>query len=338
MVQNKQIVLARYPEGMPQDEDFRYEDVEVQEPKEGQVVVETAYISVDPYMRNRMKPSSDSYVENFQLDEPIVGFTVGQVKKSNNDDFNEGDIVTGMMPWATLPTVDGKTIRKVPPLDVPPYLYLGVLGMTGQTAYNGLLEIGKPKEGETVVVSAASGAVGAVVGQVAKIKGAKVVGIAGGEEKNRYLVDELGFDHAVDYKRDDYADKLAEAVPDGVDVYFENVGGTVANEVFKHLNTFARIPVCGSISKYNDEEVSYEPAIQPILIKNQALMQGFLVVQFEKNFESAGKQLAQWVKEGKIKTKTSVADGIDQVPHAFRNLFTGENFGKQVIKVSNILD
>lgn len=164
MVQNKQIVLARYPEGMPQDEDFRYEDVEVQEPKEGQVVVETAYISVDPYMRNRMKPSSDSYVENFQLDEPIVGFTVGQVKKSNNDDFNEGDIVTGMMPWATLPTVDGKTIRKVPPLDVPPYLYLGVLGMTGQTAYNGLLEIGKPKEGETVVVSAASGAVGAVVG------------------------------------------------------------------------------------------------------------------------------------------------------------------------------
>lgn len=151
-------------------------------------------------------------------------------------------------------------------------------------------------------------------------------------------MDELGFDHAVDYKRDDYADKLAEAVPDGVDVYFENVGGTVANEVFKHLNTFGRIPVCGSISKYNDEEVSYEPAIQPILIKNQALMQGFLVVQFEKNFESAGKQLAQWVKEGKIKTKTSVADGIDQVPHAFRNLFTGENFGKQVIKVSNILD
>ena len=173
------------------------------------------------------------------------------------------------MPWATLPTVDGKTIRKVPPLDVPSYLYLGVLGMTGQTAYNGLLDIGKPKEGETVVVSAASGAVGAVVGQIAKIKGAKVVGIAGGEEKNRYLVEEIGFDHAVDYKRDDYADKLAEAVPDGVDVYFENVGGTVANEVFKHLNTFARIPVCGSISKYNDEEVSYEPAIQPILIKTK---------------------------------------------------------------------
>ncbi|WP_147095056.1 MDR family NADP-dependent oxidoreductase, partial [Staphylococcus carnosus] len=215
MVQNQQIVLAKYPDGMPKDDDFRYEEVEVQEPKEGEVLVEMAYISVDPYMRNRMKPSTNSYIDGFQLDEPIVGLSVGQVKKSNANDFNEGDIVTGMMPWATLPTVDVKNIRKVPELDVPAYLFLGVLGMTGQTAYNGLLEIGKPKEGETVVVSAASGAVGAVVGQIAKIKGAKVVGIAGGEEKNRYLVEELGFDHAVDYKRDDYAEKLAEAVPDG---------------------------------------------------------------------------------------------------------------------------
>lgn len=338
MTQNEQIVLAQYPEGLPKAEDFRFETIDIASPKEGEVTIETAYISADPYMRNRMKPNTNSYIGGFELDQPIVGLAVGQVTESNHSDFKKGDTVSGMLPWQKYSTVKADDLMHLPDLDVPPYLFLGVLGMTGQTAYHGLLDIGQPKAGETVVVSAASGAVGAVVGQIAKIKGARVVGIAGGDQKTSYLVDELGFDEAVDYKKEDYAKALAQAVPDGVDVYFENVGGTVANEVFKHLNTFARIPVCGSISKYNDTEVSYEPAVQPMLIKHQALMQGFLVHQFKDDFARAGQELAQWVKEGKIKTKTSVAEGFDQVPKAFNNLFTGENFGKQVIKISDVLD
>ncbi|MHD0397109.1 NADP-dependent oxidoreductase [Staphylococcus simulans] len=338
MTQNEQIVLASYPEGLPKETDFRFEAIEIAAPKEGEVTVEIAYISADPYMRNRMKPNTNSYIGGFKLDQPITGLAVGQVTASNHPDFKAGDKVSGMLPWQKYSTVDANHLNVLPDLDVPPYLFLGVLGMTGQTAYHGLLDIGRPKAGETVVVSAASGAVGAVVGQIAKIKGARVVGIAGGDQKTNYLVDELGFDAAVDYKKEDYATALAKAVPDGVDVYFENVGGTVANEVFKHLNTFARIPVCGTISKYNDQEVSYEPAVQPMLIKHQALMQGFLVQQFKDDFTRAGQVLAQWVKEGKIKTKTSVAEGFDQVPKAFNHLFTGENFGKQVIKISNVLD
>lgn len=338
MAQNEQIVLAQYPEGMPKAEDFRFENIEIASPTEGEVTVEIAYISADPYMRNRMKPNTNSYIGGFELDQPITGLAVGQVIESQHSDFEAGDKVMGMLPWQKYCAVQADDLNRLPDLDVPAYLFLGVLGMTGQTAYHGLLDIGRPKAGETVVVSAASGAVGSVVGQIAKLKGARVVGIAGGEQKTNYLVDELGFDEAVDYKKDDYPEALKQAVPDGVDVYFENVGGTVANEVFKHLNTFARIPVCGSISKYNNKEVAYEPAVQPMLIKHQALMQGFLVQQFKDDFDRAGQELAQWVKAGKIKTKTSVAEGFDQVPKAFNHLFTGENFGKQVIKISNVLD
>lgn len=339
MVQNEQIVLADYPDGIPKPSDFKYEEIPVATPKDGEVVVEIAYISADPYMRNRMKAGNNkSYIGGFQLGEPIVGFEVGKVIESNHADFKNGDIVVGMMPWQKYCTVKASEVRKVPDLDVPAYLFLGVLGMPGQTAYHGLLEIGKPKAGETVVVSAASGAVGSVVGQIAKIKGARVVGIAGSEKKLNYLVNDLHFDAAINYKLDDFPQQLKAAVPDGVDVYFENVGGFVGNEVLKHLNTFARIPVCGAIAIYNEKHPQLEPPIQPILIRHQALMQGFLVHQFEQDFERAGKELAQWVKEGKIKTGTSIAHGFDQVPEAFSHLFTGEKLGKQVIKISDVLD
>lgn len=335
-MKTERIVLAKRPEGIPSDEVFRYETVELDEPNNDEIQVEAIYISVDPYMRGRMD-DSESYVQPFQLDEPLSGHIVGKVVQSKADSFEKGDMVMGQLPWQKVSNVSAQNINKITQTDIPSYLYLSVLGMTGQTAYHGLLKIGDPKEGETVVVSAASGAVGSVVGQIAKIKGARVVGIAGGTTKTKYLTEQLGFDASVDYKADDFSEQLAQAVPDGVDVYFENVGGNVADEVMKHLNQFARIPVCGAISGYNNEEIEFGPRIQPILIKSQALMKGFIVANYADDFTNASKNLAQWVSEDKIKTKTSIVEGFDNLPNAFRNLFTGDNFGKQVVQVSNNL-
>ena len=333
---NQQIVLAERPEGMPEDQVFRYEDIETAQPDAGEVVVESVYISVDPYMRGRMNDSK-SYAQPFKLNEPLGGHILGRVVESRTESYSEGDVVTGTLPWKLYNTVSEEALTKVEALDVPLHLYLSTLGMPGHTAYGGLLKIGEPEAGETVVVSAASGAVGAVVGQIAKIKGCKVVGIAGGSEKVNYLTDTLGFDAGIDYKKPDFAERLTEAVPEGIDVYFENVGGEISDEVFKHLNRFSRIPVCGAISGYNSTEDT-GPRIQQTLIKNQAKMQGFLVAQFADDAADTSRQLAEWVKEGKIHTEVSVAEGFDSVPEAFRNLFTGGNFGKQVIKVSESLD
>ncbi|MHD0397107.1 NADP-dependent oxidoreductase [Staphylococcus simulans] len=337
-MENEQIVFAQFPDGLPNEQTFRYEPVEITEPKQGEVLLETAYLSIDPYFRNGMIKGA-SYVTAFHIDQPIWGRGLAKVIRSNDDTLKEGDIVRGVMEWRRYNTMSQEDLEVLNVDEsIPIHWYLGALGMTGQTAYHGLLDIGKPKPGETVVVSAASGAVGSVVGQIAKIKDCYVVGIAGGEVKTQYLIDELGFDDAVDYKKDDYATALADAVPNGVDVYYENVGGTVANEVFKHLNSFARIPVCGSISNYNDTETAYEPAVQPMLIKNQALMQGFLSSQFKDDFERAEKDLAQWIKEGKLKTQTSLIEGFDEIPSAFRSLFTGKEIGKQIVQVSSVLD
>ena len=313
----ERIVLAKRPEGIPSDDVFRYETVEIDRPKQDEIQIESLYISVDPYMRGRMD-DSESYIAPFELDKPMNGHVVGRVVESNIDGFVKDDIVTGTFPWQKIVNIKAKHAIKVSQTDIPLYLYLSVLGMTGQTAYHGLLKIGQPQEGETVVVSAASGAVGSVVGQIAKLKGAYVVGIAGGSEKTNYLTEQL-----------------EKAVPNGVDVYFENVGGTIADEVMKHLNQFARIPVCGAISGYNNTEVEYGPRIQPIIIKSQALMQGFIVANYADDFPNASKALAQWVQEDKIKTKTSVKKGFESLPNAFRNLFTGDNFGKQVVQVSD---
>lgn len=331
---NKQIVFNKVPDGMPQDDTFKYEDIDVIEPSENELQLKTLYISVDPYMRGRMT-NADSYVDPFKQGEPFNGHTVSKVLKSKDSNFDEGDIVVGMLPWRKINTVNSEYVNKVPTSDVPLHLYLSVLGMPGQTAYHGLLDIGQPKEGETVVISAASGAVGSVVGQIAKLKGCRVVGIAGGDKKVNYLKNELRFDAGIDYKKDNFPEALKEAVPNGIDVYFENVGGYIGNEVFKHLNTHARIPVCGAISSYNHPEKDIGPRIQQTLIKNQAMMRGFIVAEFADGFKEASKQLAQWVQENKIKTQVSVEDGFDKVPQAFRNLLTGDNFGKQVIKVAS---
>lgn len=332
-MQNEQIVLAKRPKGVPKDDTFRYEEIETVEPKQGEVQLEAVYISVDPYMRGRMNDSK-SYVKPYEIDAPIHGHIVAKVIKSEADNFNVGDYVTGVLPWQKIITVDAQKVDPIPSKEVPLYLYLSVLGMPGMTAYTGLLEIGKPKQGETVVVSAASGAVGSVVGQIAKIKGARVVGIAGGDEKTSYLTDTLGFDVAVDYKRDDFAEKLEQAVPDGIDVYYENVGGALSDEVFKHLNQFARVPVCGAISTYNNTEAELGPRIQETLVKSQALMQGFVVAQFSDYFKEASEQLAKWVSESKIKSEVTIDNGFNQLPTAFRKLFSGDNFGKQVVQVS----
>ncbi len=332
-MQNEQIVLAKRPKGVPKDDTFRYEEIETVEPKQGEVQLEAVYISVDPYMRGRMNDSK-SYVKPYEIDAPIHGHIVAKVIKSEADNFNVGDYVTGVLPWQKIITVDAQKVDPIPSKEVPLYLYLSVLGMPGMTAYTGLLEIGKPKQGETVVVSAASGAVGSVVGQIAKIKGARVVGIAGGDEKTSYLTDTLGFDVVVDYKRDDFAEKLEQAVPDGIDVYYENVGGALSDEVFKHLNQFARVPVCGAISTYNNTEAELGPRIQETLVKSQALMQGFVVAQFSDHFKEASEQLAKWVSEAKIKSEVTIDNGFNQLPTAFRKLFSGDNFGKQVVQVS----
>ncbi|MGO1922470.1 MAG: NADP-dependent oxidoreductase [Jeotgalicoccus sp.] len=335
-MKNEQLVLAKRPEGLPGDDIFRFEETDIKKPESNELLIESVYISVDPYMRGRMNDTK-SYSKPFSIDEPLNGHVLGRVVESNAAGFKENDVVTGGLSWKKYNTVSADAVNKVPSADVPLHLYLSTLGMPGHTAYGGLLNIGKPKEGETVVVSAAAGAVGSVVGQIAKIKGARVVGIAGGSKKVNYLTETLGFDAAVDYKEDDFTDKLAKAVPDGIDVYFENVGGSISDEVFNHLNRFSRIPVCGAISSYNSKEDN-GPRVQQKLIKSQALMQGFLVAQFEDDAENTSKQLAQWIQEGKIKSEVSIAEGFDKLPEAFRNLFTGDNFGKQIVKVSDSLD
>ena len=233
-MENEQIVFAQFPDGLPDEQTFRYEPAVIIEPKQGEVLLETAYLSIDPYFRNGMIKGA-SYVTAFKIDQPIWGRGLAKVIQSKDNTVKEGDIVRGLFEWKrynTMPAEDLEVLNVDD--DIPVHWYLGALGATGQTAYHGLLEIGQPKAGETVVVSAASGAVGSVVGQIAKIKGCYVVGIAGGKAKTQYLIDELGFDDAVDYKKENYAEALAKAVPNGVDVYYENVGGTVANEVFKH--------------------------------------------------------------------------------------------------------
>lgn len=314
MMQNKQILFNKIPEGMPQEDTFKIEETDTPKLESDGVLVQTLYISVDPYMRGRMT-KADSYVQPFEIGKPIVSHVVAKVIDSTLADYKKGDVVVGMLPWRIINHVQADQITKVPTTDVPLDLYLSVLGMPGQTAYHGLLDIGQPKAGDTVVVSAASGAVGSVVGQIAKIKGCRVVGIAGGDKKVNYLTETLGFDA-------------------GIDVYFENVGGTVGDEVFKHLNRFARVPVCGAISSYNHPEADIGPRIQGTLIKKQVMMRGFLVSEFANAFKEASEQLATWVQEGKIQSQVTIEDGFENAPHAFKNLFTGDNFGKQVIKVT----
>ncbi len=333
---NEQILLKSYPKGMPTREDFEYKTVPIPSLEEGEVLVRTIYLSVDPYMRGRMS-SAKSYVAPFSLNEVIEGGIVGEVVESKSERYQAGDKVTGMLGWQRYNAVNEKLIRKVDDRIAPLSTYLSVLGLTGLTAYFGLLDIGKPKDGETVVVSGAAGAVGMVVGQIAKIKGARVVGIAGSKEKNKYLEEELGFDASINYKEvDNIRRALKEACPNGIDVYFDNVGGAISDAAISLLNDHARVPVCGAISAYNITSLQEDlgPRVQSALVKTRALMKGFIVSDYSSQFKEAAADLGKWLVEGKLTYKETITEGFENIPNAFLGLFKGQNIGKQLVKVS----
>lgn len=337
MPMNRQILLAARPVGFPKDSDFKLVENPLPTPGDGQILVRSIYLSVDPYMRGRMNDVK-SYAPPVQIGEVMGGGVVAKVVASNNPGFKEGDIVEGMFGWQDYAVSPGQGVRKIDPSLAPISTALGVLGMPGLTAYFGLLEIGKPKTGETVVVSGAAGAVGSIVGQIAKIKGCRVVGIAGGDDKIAYLTGELGFDGAFNYKTtSDYYEKLKELCPGGVDVYFDNVGGEITDAVFRLINPKARISICGQISQYNLEKPEMGPRlILTSLLVRQARAEGFLVFQFLERYQEGLSQMAQWVKEGKLKYKEDIEEGIENTPRAFMAMLKGRNIGKQLVKVGEV--
>jgi NADPH-dependent curcumin reductase CurA len=334
VMQNKEIRLASRPTGMPTLEHFRVIDAGVPQPSDGEVLVRTLYISVDPYLRGRMREGR-SYVPPFQIDEVISSGVVGEVIESRSPAFQPGDIVTGMLGWRLYSVAKANELRKVNPDIAPVTTALGILGMPGLTAYFGLLDIGQPKEGETVVVSGAAGAVGMTVCQIAKIKGCRVVGIAGSDEKNQYLREELGVDSTINYKSaGDMRKALQQTCPKGIDVYFDNVGGAVSDAVLPLLNHGARIVLCGQISMYCLDRPDVGPRPQPYLLVNSALMHGFIITKYAAAFSEGITQLSQWLAEGKLKYAETIIEGFENTPRAFIGLFTGENLGKQLVKVT----
>lgn len=332
----KQIKLAKRPIGTPVMEDFAFIDAPIGTPADGEVLIRAIYVSVDPYLRGRMQDTK-SYIPPFQINEAITSGIIGQVVETKSEHFKKGDIVLGTLGWQEYSVVNEKGIRKIDPKSAPLTAHLGIIGMTGLTAYFGLLDIGKPKAGETVVVSGAAGAVGSAVGQIAKINGARAVGIAGTDEKCQYLLNELGFDAAINYKKEDVPRALEIACPDGIDIYFDNVGGSISDAVFPLLNKFARIPVCGAISSYNSVELDMGPRVQTALIKTSALMKGFTVGDYASRLEEGNIALAAWLNEGKLKYEETITEGFDHIIDAFLDLFTGANVGKSLVKVADII-
>jgi len=336
-VKNRQIVLASRPEGEPRPDNFRLVESDAGEPGEGQVLLRTLWLSLDPYMRGRIS-AAKSYARGVEPGEVMVGGTVSEVVASSNSRFAAGDVVSSYSGWQEYERTDGKALMKLDAKAAPVSTALGVLGMPGMTAYTGLLTIGQPKPGETVVVAAASGPVGSAVGQIAKLKGCRTVGIAGGADKVRYLVDELGFDAAIDRRDPALKAKLAEACPKGIDVYFENVGGEVWEAVFPLLNNFARIPVCGLIAHYNDTELPSGPdkstrLLRTILTKRLTI-RGFIVTDFADQAAAFRRDVGQWLAEGKIKYREDVVDGLEAAPDAFIGMLKGKNFGKLLVRVA----
>lgn len=331
---NKQVTLVARPSGMPKESDFKLVETPVPQPGPGEILVRMLYVSVDPYMRGRMNDVK-SYAPPVQIGEVMGGGAVGKVVASKNPQFAAGDFVEGLFGWQEYTIANGKGVRKLDPALAPVSTALGILGMPGLTAYFGLLEIGKPRAGQTVVVSGAAGAVGSIVGQIAKIKGCRAVGIAGSDQKVAWLRDELGFDAAFNYKTtQDYAAKLQELCPNGVDVYFDNVGGAITDDVFRVINVGARIVVCGQIAQYNAEKPETGPRPLWHLIVKQARAEGFLVFQFVSRYAEGLKQMAEWLKQGKLKYREQFVGGIENAPRAFIGMLQGENTGKQLVRVA----
>jgi NADPH-dependent curcumin reductase CurA len=330
---NKQFLLAARPQGELKDSDWQLVETPVDALKDQQIAVKTEYISLDPAMRGWVNEGK-SYIEPVELGAVMRAFAVGQVTESTDPGFAVGDYVGGMGGVQQYYVGSAKGFTKVDPTLAPLERYLSVLGMPGMTAYFGLLNTGLPKEGETVVVSGAAGAVGGVVGQIAKIKGCRAVGIAGGAKKCEYLVNELGFDEAIDYKNESVQDGLKRTCPNGVDVYFDNVGGDILNTVLTRINFRARIVICGAISQYNNTTAPQGPSNYLSLLVNRARMEGIIVFDNIANYGTAAVEMAAWIADGKLKAKEHIVEGIENFPDALMMLFRGENFGKLVLKVS----
>lgn len=331
---NHQFKLATRPVGAVKRSDFNYTQEPVRDPAEGEVVVKILYISLDPAMRGWMNENKNSYIPPVGINEVMRALAVGRVVASKNPNFAVGDHVNGMLGMQEYAYSNGQGLSKVDPRLAPLPVFLGTLGMPGLTAYFGLLEIGQPKAGETVVVSGAAGAVGAVVGQIAKIKGCRVVGIAGGADKCRYLVEELGFDAAIDYKSEDVIAALHKHCPKGIDVYFDNVGGDILDAVLTRLARDARIVICGAISQYNNTTPVKGPANYMALIVARASMKGVMVADYYPRAMEALSAMGGWLASGKLKTREDIVDGLETFPDTFQKLFTGANNGKLVIKVA----
>ncbi|WP_316199340.1 NADP-dependent oxidoreductase [Bradyrhizobium sp. SZCCHNS2002] len=335
MSQGQRIVLASRPVGEPKPSDFRLETFAVPTPGQGEVLLRTIWLSLDPYMRGRMS-DGPSYAQPVPVGGVMEAGTVSEVVASNNPNFAKGDIVLSRAGWQTHALSDGAGLRKIDPNIAPISTAVGVLGMPGMTAYTGLLEIGQPKPGETVVVAAASGAVGSAVGQIAKIKGARAIGIAGGKDKCDYVKNEFGFDDCIDHRDPDLAAKLKAACPKGIDVYFENVGGPVFEAVFPLLNNFARMPVCGLIAHYNDTQSvapKWAGALMRHVLTKRLTIRGFIVSDFAARHGDFLRDMSGWVRDGKVKYKEFVTEGLENAPDAFMGLLKGANFGKQLVRV-----
>lgn len=335
---NRQIVLASRPKGAPVDSNFRLENSAVPIAAPGEVLLRSVYLSLDPYMRGRMNDTK-SYAEPVALDEVMVGGTVCQVELSNHPDFEVGEWVLAFTGWQDYAVSDGEGLLKLGKDPQHPSYALGVMGMPGFTAYMGLLDIGQPKAGDTIVVAAAAGAVGSMVGQIGKIKGCRVVGVAGSAEKCRYVKETLGFDECLNHKDENFAEQLANACTAGIDVYFENVGGKVFDAVLPLLNVGARVPLCGLISQYNRTALPEGPdrmsALMGQLLIKRIKMQGFIIFDdYGHRYDEFAKDMTQWLAQGKIHYREHLIEGLENAPHAFIGLLEGKNFGKMVVKTN----
>jgi NADPH-dependent curcumin reductase CurA len=335
--QNLQILLASRPVGRPSPDNFEFVHTPIPSPGEGQVLLKIWYLSLDPYMRGRMS-AAKSYAASVEIGQVMEGGTVAEVLESRHPDYAAGDMVLSYSGWQAHALSDGTDLRKLDSQQAPVTTALGVLGMPGFTAYAGLLTLGQPKPGETVVVAAASGPVGATVGQIARIKGARAVGIAGGPDKCALVRDAFDFDVALDHRSHTFAEELQAACPDGIDVYFENVGGKVWDAVFPLLNTFARIPVCGLVAQYNSTGPFDGPDRLPILMRDvltkSLTIRGFIQREFHAQRPAFYREMAQWIAEGRVKYQEDIVDGLESAPEAFIGMLEGRNFGKLIVQVS----
>ena len=336
-MKNQRVIFAKRPLGEPDNDCFRFDEINVPELEENQILVKVCWLSLDPYMRGRMNDGK-SYADPMQIGDVMTGESSGIIVKSTSDKFAVGDYVAVHKGWQSYVVcgADDERLMKIDITNGTLSAHLGVVGMPGRTAYFGLSEVGKPQAGETLVVAAASGAVGSAVGQIAKILGLRAVGIAGGPEKCCYVTEELEFDACIDYKADNFSKELKAACPDGVDIYFENVGGVVTKEVAQLLNPGARVPICGYISNYNDEDISKSESPFHILKNLDEVPEHrfFVVFEWLERYQEATEQLGRWVSEGRLKYRESIGEGLENAPELFRGLLKGRNFGKQLVKVA----